>query len=214
MAARATRLGVPSQVLAGVSDPADVYRRLLAWVESRPASPRIVASPGQVIVVVGEIASARSVAGFLADELGVVPAAIHFAVPASSSGHDVPVGQLLSEVSDMAMRRQRWQQSVGSTIVVVQAALPPADPGWLGAVVSALAPTFTWAIAQASTKVNDVVSWAESLGQVDALALVNVAVTGDPAASLAGSLPVGLLDGQRATVSRWMALLTDGGQRR
>lgn len=209
MAARATRMGVPANVLAGIEDPADVYRRLLAWVESRPAAPMVVSTHGQVIVVVGEARAAMRVAATLARDLRVDPSAIHLAVPASSSGHDVPVGQLLSDVSDIARRRQRWQHSVGSTIVVVEAALPPDARGWLTAVVSALAPTFTWAVVQASTKVNDVVSWAAEIGHVDALALVNVPATGDPASALAGPLPVGLLDEQRATVTRWMGMLTD-----
>jgi hypothetical protein len=209
MVARATRMGVPSHVLAGIEDPTDVYRRLLAWVESRPMAPMVVSTHGQVIVVVGETTAAMGVAGTMARELRVDPSAIYLAVPASSSGHAVPVGRLLSDVSDIAIRRGRWQHSVGSTIVVVEAALPPDARGWLKAVVTALAPTFTWAVAQASTKVNDVVSWAAVIGHVDALALVNVPATGDPAAALAGPLPVGLLDEHRATVTRWMGMLTD-----
>jgi len=209
MAARATRLGVPSRVLAGITDRVGVYRQLLAWVESRPMAPMVVSSHGQVIVVVGEVTAAMDVAVALALELRVDTTAIHLAIPASSSGHGVPIGQVLSDVSDIAMRRRRWQHSVGSTIVVVEAALRPAAAGWLAAVVSALAPTFTWAVAQASTKVTDVVSWASVIGHVDALALVNVLETGDPAAALAGPLPVGLLDGHRATVTRWMAMLTE-----
>jgi len=214
MAERAMRMGVPSHVLEGIADPTDVYRRLLAWVESRPPAPMIVSTPGQVIVIVGEVTAAMRVATALAREVGVDQSAIHLAVSPSSTGHDVNVGRLLSDISDIAMRRQRWQQSVGSTIVVVDAALPPASQGWLTAVVSALAPTFTWAVAQASTKVNDIVFWASLIGDVDALALVNVPATGDPAAALAGPLPVGLLDGQRATVTRWMAMLTNGGESR
>lgn len=223
MAARATRMGVPAHILAGTEESTDVCRRLLDWVESRPTAPMIVSTPGQVIVVVGAITAAMRVAVVLARELRVDQAAIHLAVSASSTCHDVPMGRLLSEVpvgrllsdvSDIAMRRTRWQHSVSSTIVVVEAGLPPADRGWLAAVLSALAPTFTWAVAQASTKVSDVVSWASVVGRVDALALVNVNVTGDPAAALAGPLTVGLLDGERATVTRWMAMLTYEGDGR
>jgi hypothetical protein len=213
MAARATRMGVPWYVLAEIEGPTNVYRRLLAWVESRPLAPKIVSAPGQVIVVVGEVEAAMRVAGDLAREVGVDPAAIHLAVPPSSTRRDVNAGQQLSDASDIALRRESWQQSAGSTFVVVEAALPAAAEGWLAAVVSALAPTFTWAVAQASTKVNDIVSWAAVIGGVDALALVNVAATGDPAAALAGPLPVGLLDGRRATVTYWMSMLTDEGER-
>ena len=211
MVARATRMGVPWHVFADIEDPTDVYRRLLAWVESRPTAPMVVSSPGQVIVVVGEVTAATRVAAAFAREIGVDEADIHVAVPASSSAVHVNAARLLSDVSEIALRRLQWQQSVDSTVVVVEAALPSAAQGWLGAVVSALSPTFTWVVAQASTKVNDVVSWATGIGDVDALALVNVSATGDPAAALAGPLPVGLIDGQRATVTRWMAMLTSEG---
>ncbi len=214
LVARAMRLGVPAQVLEDACDAPTVYRRLLSWVESRPPAPLMASAPGQVIAVVGELGAAMRVARTLSFELGVDPSGIHLAVPATSSGHDVPVGQLLSDPADIAVRRHRWRQSAGSTIVVVEAPLPPAARAWVGSVVSALAPTFTWAVAQASTKVADVVSWAELIGEVDAVALENVPATGDPAASLAGPLPIGLLDGRRASVSRWMAMLTMEGERR
>lgn len=211
MAARAMRMGVPPHVLGGVKDPAEVYRRLLAWVESRPMGPLIVATPGQVIVVVGEVADALGVAGALARELGMDPAETYLAVPASSRGHQVPVGRLLSSVSDIATSRRLWQDVAGGTIVVVEAPMPAPPGSWLPSVVSALAPTYTWAVARACTKVDDVATWAASIGTVDALALVNLPATADPAASLAGPLPVGLLDGERATLTRWMAMLTDEG---
>ena len=211
---RALRLGVPAHVLEGAADPPAVYRRLLSWVESRPSAPMMAPAPGQVIAVVGELSAAMRVARTVAFELGVDPTMIHLAVPATSTGHDVPVGRLLSEPGDIAARRHRWREASGSTIVVIEAALPPAARAWLTSVVSALAPTFTWAVAQASTKVADVVAWAELVGDVDAVALENVPATGDPASSLAGPLPIGLLDGRRASVSRWMAMLTmDGGRR-
>ena len=214
LVARALRLGVPAHVLEGAADPPAVYRRLLSWVESRPPAPMMAPAPGQVIAVVGELSAAMRVARTVAFELGVDPSMIHLAVPATSTGHDVPVGRLLSEPGDIAARRHRWRGASGSTIVVIEAALPTAARTWLTSVVSALAPTFTWAVAQASTKVADVVAWAELVGDVDAVALENVPATGDPASSLAGPLPIGLLDGRRASVSLWMAMLTmDGGRR-
>lgn len=212
--ARATRMGVPWYVLADIDDPTDVYRRLLAWVESRPKAPVVLPSPGQVIVVVGEVTDAMGVAGALADQVRVDRDSIHLAVPATSPHHDAKLDRLLTDASDIALRRQGWQRSVGGTIVVVDATLPMVAQGWLAGVVSALAPTFTWAVAQASTKVNDVVSWASVIGDVNALALVNLSATGDPAAALAGPLPVGLLDGQRPSVTSWMAMLTDEGESR
>ena len=131
LVARAMRLGVPAQVLEDACDAPTVYRRLLSWVESRPPAPLMAPAPGQVIAVVGELAAAMRVARTLSFELGVDPSGIHLAVPATSSGHDVPVGQLLSDPADIAVRRHRWRQSTGSTIVVVEAALPPAARAWV-----------------------------------------------------------------------------------
>ena len=216
------RMGVPSHVVAGIDDAADVYRRLFSWVQSRPAAPRAVPHPGQVIVVVGETQASLGVADQLAAQLGTDPSDICLAVPAAMR-HDVPVsrllsmvsaGRILTDVADVAIRRSQWQRQAGATIVVVEAGMPPVDAPWLTEVVSALAPTFTWAVAQASTKVNDVTSWAARIGHVDALALVNLGATADPAAALAGPLPVGLLDGRRASVTRWMAMLTEEGDPR
>ena len=213
LAARAVRLGVPAPILAGVVDPSETYRRLLAWVQSRPAAPLLTATPGQVIVVVGEVSSALRAARAIAREIGADPACMYLAVSGTAAGHDVPVARLLSEPTDIALRRTRWRHEAGSMIVVVEATLPLTSPGWVPAVVSALAPTFTWAVAQACTKVPDVTAWAARVGQVDALALEHVAATVDPAAALAGPLPVGLLDGHRASVPRWMTMLTDEGDR-
>ena len=131
LVARAVRLGVPAQVLEDAADAPTVYRQLLSWVESRPPAPLMVPAPGQVIAVVGELGAAMRVARSVAFELGVDPATIHLAVPATSSGHDVPVGRLLSDPADIAVRRHQWRHSAGSTIVVVEAALPPAARTWV-----------------------------------------------------------------------------------
>ena len=125
MAAQATRMGVPTHVLAGIEDPADVYRRLLVWVQSRPVAPMVVSIPGQIIAVVGEVRASMDVAASLAHQLGVDPAATHLAVLASSTGYDVPAGQLLSDVSDMAVRRQRWQQFWGLLALCIAFAVLP-----------------------------------------------------------------------------------------
>ena len=128
LVARALGLGVPAHVLEGAADPPAVYRRLLSWVESRPPAPMMAPAPGQVIAVVGELSAAMRVARTVAFELGVDPSMIHLAVPATSTGHDVPVGRLLSEPGDIAARRHRWREASGSTIVVIEAALPTRRP--------------------------------------------------------------------------------------
>ena len=216
MAARAIAKGVPPQLLTGVEDPAEVYRRVFSWVQSRPAAPMIVSKPGQVVVVVGEMQTALGVADHLAASLRVGPSEVNLVVSPTTRPDVsatrllsmVSAGRLMTDVSDIAVRRSQWQYHPASTIVVVEAGMPPADPTWLREAVAALAPTFTWAVAQASTKVSDVTAWTEKIGQVDALALVNLTATADPAASLAGPIAVGMLDGRRASVTRWMAMLT------
>lgn len=203
----AIRRGVPREVFAGATGQAERQRRLFTWLESQQRTPPAVAAPGQVITVVGELTPALKVAETLAIEIGSDPAEVLVAVAGAGVGYAIPVARLLSDPADIARRRAQWRTSATSTVVVVEAPMS-ASPAWVASAVSALAPTFTWLVAQSWVKVADLTAWAGSVGQVDALALQNVAATGDPAAVLGGPIPVGLLDERRATTARWFDLLT------
>lgn len=202
-------LGIPARVLHHDPQAASVYSRLLAWLETCPQAPPPAYAPGQVIAVVGELAPSLRVAAVLAGEIGSDPRGVFVAAPARSSLADVPNTQLLGGAADVARHRQRWGRAADSRVVVIEAPLLLRPEGWARAVLSALAPTFTWGVAQAATKLADVTAWAGRVGAVDALAIEHLAATGDPASVLASPIPIGLIDGRRATVTAWAALLAE-----
>src|SRR6478752_5078160 len=199
--------GVPANILAGADGAAGRYRRLVAWLETFPMVPPPVYAPGQVIAVVGELGPAMRVGTLIAGKVGVDRAGMFVASPGAGAAAELLATRVLADPTEVAQRRQAWGHGTDSRVVVVEAPLLLDPPRWAGGVLAALAPTFTWGVVQASTKVNDITAWAARLGQLDALAVQNVAATGDPAGLLGGPVPVGMLDTQRASVPVWADLL-------
>ncbi|MGZ4598611.1 MAG: hypothetical protein ACXVYY_20205 [Oryzihumus sp.] len=206
---RAEALGIPPTVLVGAHDPVVRYRRLAAWLESFPAPPLPAHAPGQVLALAGELPAALRVAGALAREIGAAQWDIFVVTPSPSSVQGVPLARVFGDAAAVAAQRRSWGQGRPSKVVVVDAPMLPDLRGWAHGVLAALAPTLTWGVVHASSKPGDVARWAARLGQVDALALEHVAATADPASVLTQCpVPVGLLDGRRATVEVWADLLT------
>jgi hypothetical protein len=199
--------GVPANILAGADGAAGRYRRLVAWLETFPMVPPPVYAPGQVIAVVGELGPAMRVGTLIAGKVGVDRAGMFVASPGAGAAAELLATRVLADPTEVAQRRQAWGHGTDSRVVVVEAPLLLDPPRWAGGVLAALAPTFTWGVVQASTKVNDITAWAARLAQLDALAVQNVAATGDPAGLLGGPVPVGMLDTQRASVPVWADLL-------
>jgi hypothetical protein len=80
---------------------------------------------------------------------------------------------------------------------------------WRDEVLDEVGATFTYGVLPATTKPEDLGSWAERLGGVDALALYDVTETTQPATALQSGIPVALLDGSTATPAAWAGLLLD-----
>ena len=76
------------------------------------------------------------------------------------------------------------------------------------AFLTALSPTATWGVVEATRKAQDVGSWTRALGGVHALALTELEETSDPAAVLELGIPVSRLGGRPATPRAWATLLT------
>jgi hypothetical protein len=187
---------------------ADAYRALMRSLRSLPTVPPPAYAPGQVVAVVGEGDRALRVAAGLAQDLGVDPDLVLVAAPPGSSSR-VPAKRRLTDPADIASRRSRWARRQESTLVVIEAGMLLRPEGWARAVLSGLAPTFTWAAVAATTKVVDVDAWAEKLGRIDALAVDGVEATVEPASILASAIPVGMVDGRRATPAVWAGLLAE-----
>jgi hypothetical protein len=75
-------------------------------------------------------------------------------------------------------------------------------------VLDALEPTMVWGAVEATRKAEDLLSWSDQLGGVDALSVDRVDETLSPATVLRCGIPVGRLDGRPATPALWAALLT------
>lgn len=206
---RAEALGIPPAVLVGAGDPEVRYRRLVTWLESFPVPPRPAHAPGQVLALAGDVPTALRVAAGLAREVGAASHDVLVVTQSPSAVRGVPLAQVFGDAAAVAAVRRGWGRGRPSRLVVVDAPLQPDLHGWAAGVLAALAPTWTWGVVHAATKVADVAQWTTRLGQVDALALEHVAATADPASILTGCpVPVGLLDGRRATVEVWADLLT------
>lgn len=203
-------LGLPAPVLAAAAEqPDDPYAVLLGWLRTVPTVPPPAYARGQIIAVAGELPAALRVAGVLAEELAADPGAVVVAVPSGDPVRGVPARRRVTDPAELAKRRVRWARRPDSTIVVVSAPLALRPAGWAAAALAAVAPTFTWGVAQATTKPDDVSAWSRRIGGVDALAVDNVEATGDPAAVLRGPIPVGMVDGRRSSPGLWAALLAD-----
>src|SRR3546814_17513934 len=75
--------------------------------------------------------------------------------------------------------------------------------------LDAIEPAMVWGVVEATSKPEDITTWAERVGGVDALAVNGLADTSSPAAVLSTGVPVGLLDGEEATPLRWTSILSE-----
>lgn len=198
------QVGIPD-ALAPVprSDREALVVELLRVMEQVPRTDPLPTGPGSVIAVVGPRQDALGVARRLADDLGTDPDAVVVAAPRSRSRSATRI-----DGPDQASEQRRsWRRRRGPTVVAVDA--PPGAAGgpWVVDVLDALEPTMAWGVVDASRKPEDIRRWADHLGGLDALAVTGVEETCSPATVLAAGIPVGFLDGHRATPIRWTAVL-------
>ncbi|MCU4185038.1 hypothetical protein K6U06_11755 [Acidiferrimicrobium sp. IK] len=149
-----------------------------------PTPPQLRATPGRPLVVVGGAGPALQAAGELALDNGLDPDDVTVVTAAS-----------LPETS--------------RAITVVDLPVAPRPLGERALAVSDLRPATVVGVVDSVTKVDDVAAWAEALGGLDALVLVNVEGTLSPAAVLQTGIPVARLGAHHANPARWAATVTD-----
>jgi len=199
------RLGMPPDLLDRIDDT-DSYLALVRLLDSLPPAAQAPTGAGEVLVVVGELASAAAVAGTVSQTLGL-PLARTLVAAATIAGTGIHPSRRLADPEHAADRVARLREGDSPLIVVVDAPADGTGSEWARAMVQALDPTVVWAVADATRKAPDTRRYLSGLGRVDALAVHAVAVTADPATVLALDAPVVLLDGQPATAHGWAALL-------
>jgi hypothetical protein len=205
--AELARLGLPSHLRpSGVGE--QLHTALRASLSRLPTAPPAMNRAGGVLAVVGPLAQALHVARSIAEELGL-PAATSVAVAtAGTAGHDVAARQVLHGAAEAAERRTAWRRRSNLTVVAVDAPLTASGAAEARAFLTALSPTATWGVVEATRKAQDVGSWTRALGGVHALALTELEETSDPAAVLELGIPVSRLGGRPATPRAWATLLT------
>jgi hypothetical protein len=203
------RIGVPTNVAVHLpemtTDPAVAIYHLMDQLAVPDALPT---GQGSIIAVVGRRADALEMAEAFAEELGTSPDEILVAA-ASFRGTSVPEDRRLSSV-DLAMERRRsWRRRNRPTIIAVDSSMGRQRNAWATHLLDAVEPTMVWGVVEATRKAEDIRDWAEHLGGLDALAVIDLDETVSPAAVLGAGVPVGRLDGYAATASRWTAILTE-----
>jgi hypothetical protein len=205
--AELARLGLPAHLLPA-DDGEDLYAALVSHLRKLPKVPKTVNRAGAVLAVVGPPSLALDVARQVAQEIGLPIGTAVFLASATRSSGSMAERQQVHDLATAGVRRAGWRRRRGLTVVAVDADLTAAGAARARAFLTALEPTATWGVVEATRKAQDVGAWTRALGGVHALALTGVEETADPAAVLELGIPVSRLGGRAATPAVWASLLT------
>jgi hypothetical protein len=173
----------------------------LPGVDASVPAPRPPRRAGEVLVILGDAASAWDTASTMAASLRIPRSRVRLVsydaavvgVDDLDVARDVPSARLVG--AQLGMERTPG-------IVVVDAPLSlVADPSgcdWTADVVEAIAPTAVWAVVDATRRPDDLVRWLSVLPQLEALAVHSVGLTSDPEAVHRLGVPVAMIDGRPA----------------
>lgn len=197
-------VGLPGRLVA--ADGSLDAGSLMQWLRALPAPPQPSVQAGEVIALVGPVEETYATATRLAADLGIDPSA----TTVVSRTATLPGTTSLTDSAAVAKSRRGWARRDTAAIVVIDAPMAARrGAAWRDEVLDEVAATFTYGVLPATTKPEDLGSWAERLGGVDALALYDVTETTQPATALQSGIPVALLDGSTATPAAWAGLLLD-----
>jgi hypothetical protein len=194
------RLGLPPEL-----EPAeglDLRESLLERLATLPRPSALPCTRGTVVAVIGPRGVAHHVARAVSVRVGADPASIATLTARRRRASD-PELTCVEEVLD---NRRAWRRRPLPSIAVIDAPLGR-PTAWVAEVLGALEPTVVWGVVEASRKVEDILSWSNDLGGLDALCLTCLDETVSPASPLRTGLPIALLEGQPATADRWADLL-------
>jgi hypothetical protein len=200
------RLGVPGHLAASVNGEdlhADLVR-VFATIATAPSLPR---RPGDVLVLVGDVASALPVARALSKKMRLDPAKLLLAAP-STTGTGITAARRVTGPADAERRARRMHRADVAHVVVIDAPLDGESAEWAKDIADSLGATQVWAVVDATRKVGDLADHLAGLGPVDALVIERADVTRDPASVLDLRVPVALLEGRSATPRAWADLIS------
>ncbi len=205
LAADLAALGVPAELAARARGD-EPYQAALTALADLPAAPVPPDRPGDVFVVIGELAPALHTAQWAARTLRLDPTQVLLAGP-TTAGTPIHPTRRISGPPDAEKRARRMHRGDVPSIVVIDAPLG-VEASWTEAVCTALDATAIWATVDATRKPGDTANHLRSLGRVDALAVYSADICADPGTVLALPAPIALLDGAVANPHEWAALLS------
>ena len=170
--------------------------------EPGPEPVLVPARPGDVLVVVGDPATAYSAAVSLAARCRI-PASAVSVLTARDSVAGVPEDRLLHDLLEVRLRGAELAHARTAGIVVVDAPFDlVADPqgrAWVADAVQVVGAASTWALVDATRRTEDLQRWLACLPAPQALVVHGAALTSDPDAVLGLGLPIASHDGLPTT---------------
>ncbi len=173
----------------------------LPGVDVTVPAPRPPRRPGDVLVILGDAASAWETASTLATSLRIPRSRVRLVsydagvvgVDALDVARDVPSARLVG--AQLGMERTPGIVVVDTPLSLVA---DPVGCDWTADVVEAIAPAAVWAVVDATRRSEDLVRWLSVLPQLEALAVHSVGLTSDPEAVHRLGVPVAMIDGRPA----------------
>jgi hypothetical protein len=199
-------LGVPGHLAVSVGAE-NVHADLVRAFTTLPSAPALPKRPGDVLVVVGEAASALEVGRRLAIKMHLDPAKVLLAA-ASTAGTGVHAARRITGAADAERRARRMHRADVAHVVVVDASLDGDGAEWAREIADSVGATQVWAVVDATRKVGDLADHLDRLGGVDALVVQRSEITRDPASVLDLGVPVAVLDTRPATPRAWADLIS------
>lgn len=171
-----------------------------------PVVPHPPKAASSVVAVIGPKAEVMSAAWALAEEMGTPPDDVALATRRELWRHQ---DHVIASPESALERRRSWRWRSAPSVVAIEHEVRPGPADWAAEMLKALSPTLCWGVASAAHKPEDIAAWSQSLGGLDAIALVDLESTTTPAAALCSPVPVGRLDGAPATPELWAKVLCD-----
>jgi hypothetical protein len=157
-------------------------------------------------VLAGDLNLGVMIARQMLDQIGVPEN--HLLLAASSTaGTGLHSSRLISTPEAAESRVEKLHSAENAWIVVMEAPVGGTDPLWINDMCDALGATALWAVVDATRKTADTARHLRTLGEVEALVVHSVELTGDPASVLGLDMPIYSLDGKPATPHAWAAML-------
>lgn len=201
------RLGLPAPFLEMPLTATDQLSALLELADRFPRAAALPRTGATVIVLVGDRGGIQSAVEWVCSELQLDPGTLLLA--SRNAGGVFPDGRRIASIDEACARRLSFRRRQAPSLVIVDEPVGRIRSSWSRQVIDALEPSAVWGVVEAKNKPEDVVTWCEQLGGVDALALHALDATTTPASALTTGLPISLLDGRAATSARWAAILDE-----